>query len=315
MPVSLVNIFYNSLSFATATSAWTNSDLTSLAPDGWYSEVGIFRRQYLGVLGPVQTCPSCILSCGAAVSGVGAVGTYALDFSLGTDIGAVVVKFLPSNIPDKATWTYDGVSASEYSSQSEGYLQGVVGQITAGTACGITNALGSSGATFSGTSYIYDTALAGFIDTGVASNMGPYTNAAAGGVALTTSAPGECFMVIPKPLSSPGSMSMLIEGPCSGTGWNIEIFCPRQLQSFSVGNMGGSCGVTGTDMYYCSVDPTSDGTSAVIAVNDWVFTDPNGVNKFGAGEFPITMSAINYCITVGTDGVVTALTACSGSCV
>ncbi len=109
MPVSLVNIFYDSLSFATATSAWTNSDLTSLAPDGWYSEVGIFRRQYLGVLGPVQTCPSCILSCGAAVSGVGTVGTYDLDFSLGTDIGAVVVKFLPSNIPDKATWTYDGV--------------------------------------------------------------------------------------------------------------------------------------------------------------------------------------------------------------
>jgi len=314
MPVSLVNIFYDSLSFSTATNVWLDVDLVTPAPDGWYSEVGIFRRKHLGVLGPVQTCPECIIDCGSTVHASGSEGTYAIDFSVGTDIGAVVVKFYPSNIPDKATWTYDGVSASEYSSQSEGYLQGVVGEVVAAAACGIDNALGSNGATFAGDAYVYNNSLGYFVDTGAGSTMGPYTNQATGGVSLTATHPGECFMVIPKPTSSPGSISMLIEGPCSGSGWDLEVFCPRQLQSFQVGAMGGSCGVLGTTMYYCSVDPTSDGTSSVVAVNDWVFTDPNGATQFGAGQYPITIGGVDSCIEVGVDGVVTSITTCTGNC-
>tara|TARA_R110002050_G_scaffold41606_3_gene100790 strand:+ start:1456 stop:2409 length:954 start_codon:yes stop_codon:yes gene_type:complete len=316
MPI--VNIFYDSISFSTATNVWDDAALTTPSADGWYSELGIYREKVSGVLGPVQTCPSCLnpVACGTAISASGNEGQYALSFSVGTDTGAIVVKFFPSNIPDKCAWTFDGVTASEYSCKSFGYLEGIIGNEAQGLTCNsstqpLTNALGSNGQSYSGTLWEYNGAT--FIDTTAPVTMGPYP---ASDVTLTSADPGWAYMVIPKPNASPQTVSLLIDAMCGTTGWFLEIYCPRALDVRSVGVDDGTCGVYSTLMYSCSVLDIAgeDGSSSNLGLHDWVFADPNGVTQFPAGRYPTLVAGIESCITVSTDGIITAIDTCSGNC-
>lgn len=50
------NYYLNGPSLASATAVFTNSDLTIKAPDGWYQQEGIVRRQLSGSLLPQQNC-------------------------------------------------------------------------------------------------------------------------------------------------------------------------------------------------------------------------------------------------------------------
>lgn len=43
-------------SFSTATAVWINSGLTTKAPDGYYSFGGNYRRQFDGLLQPIEPC-------------------------------------------------------------------------------------------------------------------------------------------------------------------------------------------------------------------------------------------------------------------
>ena len=128
---TLVNVYYDGLTFSNATGIFTDSSLTIYAAAGWYAESGIYRYwDGLGVLGPPTTCPVCPVRCDSTISGNGGQGIYKLEFDAGEDTGAVIIRFNPAAVPDRCTWTYDGVSASEYSSPTQGYLQGVIGVYT-----------------------------------------------------------------------------------------------------------------------------------------------------------------------------------------
>ena len=157
--------------------------------------------------------------------------------------------------------------------------------------------------------------VSNFSNTFVNVTMGPYASQADGGVTITSGSPGEAFMVIPKPNVSPSEINFTIDGPCGSTGWTIQVYCARELQRFEVGPAGGACGLGGTFMYYCSVDPASDGTATVIGLHDWVFQDANGVAAFPAGMYPVTMGGVDYCVTISDDGIVTAIAVCAGTCV
>jgi hypothetical protein len=45
--------------FATATSIWTNSNLTVKAANGFYQKDGVYRQMSGGELLPVANCPEC----------------------------------------------------------------------------------------------------------------------------------------------------------------------------------------------------------------------------------------------------------------
>ena len=140
--------------------------------------------------------------------------------NLGNSTGAVKVNFNPASIPDKCSWTYDSVTRSEYSSATEGYLQGVIGTVSSGNSCSglpLTNANGSNGQTTSGATYSYDAGSNSFVNQGIPATLGPYANEAAGGIDLTTNAPGNCIMVVPKPNTTPETVDFVIEGPCGST--------------------------------------------------------------------------------------------------
>lgn len=66
------NYYLNGASFAVATAVYTNSSLTTLAPDGYYSEGGVVRQQVSGVLQTQSSCPGCGVSVSLCYSNVDA---------------------------------------------------------------------------------------------------------------------------------------------------------------------------------------------------------------------------------------------------
>ena len=64
-------------SFSSATKVYTNAELTTVAPDGYYSDQSISRQQVSGVLLPQVTCPSCDNS---YLIGFGVTAQNACDF-------------------------------------------------------------------------------------------------------------------------------------------------------------------------------------------------------------------------------------------
>ena len=338
MPFPPQPFYFDTITFQTATDVWLDAALTSPAPDGYYAQSGIYREKSGGVLGPVQSCPTCGVTCNTSISASGGAGVYSVSYDVGNSVGAVVIQFSPMSIPDKLTWTYDGTSASEYSSILNGYAQGLIGTVAAGSTLPdpITNANGSNGATYSGLNYTYDNSTGTFISS-TPTTIGPYTNALAGGVTLdptnqgyhpiTFLVPNPAVMVVPKINSAVTTVDMVIEGPGAATQWDLVAYCPRALNRFDANVAGGSCSGTfpgGNDIYTCSVDPFTNGTSNLttgnvvnyLTVGDWVFSDQNGVNQKPAGIYPVNepSSGLIKCVTVSGNGVITNITTCAGSC-
>jgi hypothetical protein len=316
--------FWSGTSFASAAQLYTDSNLTIVAPDGTYSVGGITRVMAGGVLGPHTPCPTCVVPCGTGINGSGQQGQYALTMDVGLTTGAVIVRFNPAFVPDRCQWTYDGVSASEYSCTAFGYLSGIIGGYQGANPPGsfgcsggaISNLNGSSGVQYSGIPYVYDVPSSTFIATGpsVPNLMGPYTNQASGGTTLTSAGPGWAMMVIPKPNTTPTTVDFLMDGPCGGTVWSLQVQCPAPLNAFQCKPHPAACADPVGDPFYTAHPGSGSGASAAIFVNDWAFEDVNGVTHKAAGQYLVDNNGSQDCVTVSADGVVTSVTACSGSC-
>ena len=126
------SFYYDGLTFAAATNVWLDAALTIPAPDGFYGTAGYYRREVGGFFCSKQFAPLVVHLWQSIPGVVFGQGRYNFTYDLGTSSGAVLVRFQPGPGPAKCTWTFGGVSASEYSSSTEGYLQGVVGTIAAG---------------------------------------------------------------------------------------------------------------------------------------------------------------------------------------
>jgi len=328
-------VYWAGTSFAAATTIFTDPNLQTIAPDGWYSVGLISREMVAGILGAPVTCPECDISCDTIVSGAGGIGEYRSDVLLGNDTGAVIIRFNNYSIPDKCTWTYDGVSASEYSTALFGYMQGMIGEgALIGTipcggvianctySCGgttITNASGSGGATINN-AVVYNGATAGgvtsWVNSGSTTTLGPYANKAAGGTTLVDGQPGEAMMVVPKPNGLPDTMSFVVDGPCAGTAWRIAINCPIELNLFKckAGKTFPCTDVLPDDFCTAHVG-NATGVSGGVFVNDWAFEDVNGVTPKPADTYLVEDNAgVRSCVVVSANGVITAVSVCSGSC-
>ena len=283
-------------------------------------------------LGAYSTLAACNTACtpvapcsGSFATPTLPVGQYNIDMDAGAATGAIIVRFDPYQVPDRCTWTYDGVSASEYSSPSDGYMTGIIGCVAGGgtNGCGapggsnpmITNGLGSNGVTFAGTVSNWDPATTAFVSTGTTVNMGPYTNQASGGTTLTPGlvGPGYSMMVVPKPNATPSLVQFQMDGPCGSTIFNFEANCPVKLPRKDRGELvttTGKCGIYTHDFYTASPQYV-DGISLFLDVHDWVFEDEDGVTPLPAGDYPAKFpGGPNRIITVA-NGVITAMVACT----
>lgn len=334
--------YWPGTSFASASQLYTDSNLTTVAPDGMYQQGGVFREMIGGVLGAVTTCPDCIVPCDTELDGGGGAGLYLASVDIGTTVGVVLIRFQAYSVPDKCTWSYDydnsgtPTTASEYSTQNFGYAQGVVG---AGGALGcdacqtssllpadpgcdpvapvvqnICNANGSNGLTYPAQILNYNFALTQFVPTGAVTTLGPYTDQASGGTTLFNTAPGWAMMVVPKPNGLPATLDLAIEGACCNTGWRIYVSCPTQLNIFTCLPSPAACTSATTDPFFTAHTGNTSGSAGSVFLHDWAFEDQYGVTIKAAGIYLVTTGAGQQCVTVGPNGVVTNVAACVGSC-
>ncbi len=310
---TLGNYYYDGTSFALATGLFTNSSLSVVAPDGWYSQGGIYRKMTGGVLGATNTCPSCITSCGSTPVSQNVFAKSLLTVDVGVNVGAVIVEFtVGAGNNARATWTYNAITASEYSSPNTpggGYLQGLIGDQGC---CGATNMTGSGGTTYTGAEQSYSGGV--WQPNGNVSTWGPYLNQAAGGVTLNSFGGwGTTIMVVPKTSAVLNTIDFVIDSPNAGTfDWSIKVLCPAYLPSFqgtlsSQGDCATACSITTSpDLFYHA--PVS-GATGLPAVNDWVFTDSSGVTAVADGYYSVFFGGVFSCMETA-NGVIINLTSC-----
>lgn len=295
---------------ATSTAVFTDVELTVCAADGMYSNGAIVRQQLNCSLFPQQTCGTCAAPCDSTISASGNMGVYLLDLDLGStasDTGAIVITFDPFSYPDGIIGDFDNTKYNKLSSPTFGHLAG--GSPTQPTYLGSTTSQSTcDGGVVTGT-YIglteYNYVVgSGFVTTGLTQDV----TVAAGDTALTSSAPGACVMVIPKPNQTPSTLSLSFYGVCTGTAFDVQVSCPAALTSLIstsvAANADDACESTRDSLLY--IVPVT-GTSAVPALHDWVFTDVNGANIAAQGFYGVN---VNKWIQVSADGVVVAAGTC-----
>ena len=87
--------YLNGSDLSTATAVFTNSNMTTLASAGYYSDGVVTRYQTASVgLGPVLTCPQCTDLAPSTIQGLSQnpLGLYEIYTNFGTDIGAIKVE-------------------------------------------------------------------------------------------------------------------------------------------------------------------------------------------------------------------------------
>ena len=339
------SFYFLGLSFATASQIYLNANLTVVAPDGfWYSDGVVVRYMLAGSLTPPVACPYCGPSCDYDFLAGGNEGQFNITFDATATTGAILLWFDPANVPDRCTWTYDGVTASEYSGggvaasayASGGYMQGLIGGTTSAANGGtfmcspigggtttITNNTGSAGVSYPQDEWEWDATLPvpAWVNTGNTVNIGPFTNMASGGVTLNNiDIPGPSMMVIPKPNATPSTVSIKIDGPCGGTVWSLAVQCPIKLNGFPIGVAGGVCGPTGSytsTVYMARNFPASQGLASTISLHDWGFLDPDGVTPIPAGIYPVIVDGPFYgCWEFDSNGIcinISTAFACGGA--
>lgn len=303
---ALGNYFIDAPTLAGATSVYTDAAMTIPAADGWYSDGTTVRQQIGGVLGIVQTCPSCTFPCGTGVSAAGGSGIYDLTFNAGTDVGCTIIYFDPVNIPDGIRVQYDGSTFNELTAPSTGYLaSGVptnytfIGLTTAD--CGIGAALAGGG--YAGEDeYVFNGATFDLVGS-----SGTVTGVV-GDVQLTNPAPGYATLYIPKPNNAPEDMTLEVFGPCGSTGWNIEINCPELLISCPTSIIEGDCAEEFPNNYYNV--PNRGGVLGEPAINEFFVQDEYGLVRVPAGNWTINPPSGKKQIVVDANGVITNIIVC-----
>ncbi len=301
-------IYYlNGTTLENSTSIYTDAALTTCASDGFYADgSGIVRELSSCILGPVQTCPTCLTACGGApITYSLGEGVFLLDIDLGdtvSDVGAAIVKFTPANIPDGIKATYNGVVYNKFSLDNAtvgGYKGSTVADGYTYLGYDSATCVPVAGTTYSNlTKYRYNGTS--FVDTGTTEDITPQ----AGELQFSTVAnPGTFYMVIPKVSQSIKELNIEIAGVCTATAFTVEVECPVLLTSFLSSVRGNTqiqaCGfsVISTPIYNAPVS----GTAGNPAVNDWVFSDAYGENVLAQGFYKI--NALEF-IEVDANGII-----------
>jgi hypothetical protein len=281
----MATFYINGTTLSNSTAVFTDANLATCAPDGFYSDgSGISREQTDCVLGPIQNCPACILPCGEPIINVtSGAGIYSMQVDVGgeaTDVGAIVIKFYPAAIPDGIKVTYDGVEYNTLSSIVDGYHGGNLGYTYIGASTAVCVPV--AGTTYALNEYEYINSI-GFVATGApATNITP----GAGELSFSAVSPGRCTMVIPKTSSIPSLLDISIIGVCLDTAFSIDIECPVILTGYPSTlvhpSSSAACADALTEQYY---NAPQDGAVGIPSLYDWVFEDAYGQTVLADGYY------------------------------
>lgn len=306
--------FLDGSSFSDSTAIYQDSQMNIPAADGWYSDGTIIRQQISGVLQPAQMCVSCGTPCGIGSSElVGSEGIFKMNIDTGStalDVGAIVIRFTPFNVPDGIKAVFNGITYNQVVSQVEGILDGVpsglpifLGATSAQATCPSGSFIGGP---FTLSEYIFDPVTEVFDPTGMTENV----TVISAQDKTTLTAPGVCVMIIPKTSPTPSPLEITLYGICSSTSFNISIECPTLLKKFKASypvqeNPSTLCDAPlNQDYYIVSVN----GTYPYIGLYDCIFLDPYGVNKAPNGYYKTNNLASPNDIIEVVNGVVEQIT-------
>jgi hypothetical protein len=337
---------FDGLNFSQATSLFTDSGLTTLAPDGWYSQGGIIRQQLNGVLLNAQPCSECLVPCGSGVEGsFSANGLFTATVDLGNTIGASILYFFMGNaIPDGVGVTYNGTQYNRLTCGGNHNTTSIVdGSGTTVDYAGIGNQ-GTGNVTYVGSDTQVPQLLAqspfNNIPSGSCSNSdkpqdytltgNPATYVAQGTYQTVTAVSAQVgcnptgsqvfTLVVPKTTSSPTVVTVLISAPLCGTLFRWEVDCPIVLPNFTASAIQSTtaCAAATTTYYFArnatgQSTPFSIDTNTTPNIGNWVFSDANGSTYLN------DTSTIKYYIISGTtalgvrNGVVVSRGNCAGT--
>ncbi len=312
--------YIDSQSFTTATAVYTDAQLTTKAPDGYYQNCGQYRQQTAGVLGPIQICPFCEKAvCGTKPTAgwtTSSQGVYDFEIDLGTGTNVNwQVKLTSSDIPTGIFVTHNSVVYSAGSSSAYGWLAGPYfgknSEITAYDfpnfspyAVNKMNWDGLSNGSGVGT---------GFVPSGSTENI-VVAPGDVSGVALN---PGVVNLFIPKIAAEPRTATIRIVGPVGANLNSVSLSntCPVALTSFSASGRFGAavdaCTATNSNTYY---NGPVTGTAGEPALYDVIFTDVAGSTKLatssGAGFYGFTSSSASGYFEIDANSVIIAIGSC-----
>ena len=310
MPYS--NFFIDSSSIKTAYAAYTDINMTTPAPDGWYSNCGVSRQQSGGrFVTPGLSCEdaSCVLQC-AVTGGVSVVFNaaagprwYKYDIDLGTATGAVRIDMVRSGaggtefgmIYELGDRVYPDILPSGYQPD---FLRSVQRSYNSIGAFNFTNILitagGGSCAPVANTNInVYKRNATGVFASGGLTQRyrGPLMS---NSPVLTTN---PIVQYIPKADSYYNILNVNLIQFCitASSNWTIRTYCPVKLQfykrsvAFSTPIGAGSCAAIATNnLWYLgrvrNPDPTWPNAPQV---DDFAFADENSVNFLPDGFYKV----------------------------
>lgn len=296
--------YLDSATLSAATCIYLDSQLTTCAPNGVYSD-GIVTREMLDcVLLPAQPCIGCYESCDSSFSSIGSEGIYEISISTGTDVGAIVLRLNDGSKPNGMRAIFNSQVYNKFSSPFDGVHQST--NPSGYTFIGLVSEdCGISGVTYPALP-VYK------MDAGVFV-LQPSTQSLtvnSGDVSLSTSFQPQ-LMVIPKTSPTALILTLQIAGVCPPDTWSLESKCPVLLPGYGTSNpvasMGETCDAEIVNEYYFASlidNPT-------INLYDYVFTDQYGQFPVADGFYLAQNMGVYFGIQV-QNGVVIDMGSCDG---
>lgn len=300
--------YLNGPDLISSTAVFTDSALTTCAPDGYYKQGLIVRQLVSCVLLPPQNCPACVDACDSGlIESNTEPGVFTVSLSTGTDpgdVGAIVITFNPLAAPDGIQVEFDGVIYNALSSPTYGYLAGTASMPT------------YIGATASDCGLVIDSPhlldiwnwFSGAWQSPTSTEV---VNITSGQLDLTGASPGDCVMVIPKLTGTPSVIDIKIISACPTNDFSMTVACPELLPSFpstGVWETQESACVSIEDETYYSASVNGDGTT--LGQFDWVFSDAYGQNVLPDGYYGSASCPPGFDIFFVENGVIKEFYVC-----
>jgi hypothetical protein len=327
MAATFDSYFINATVFSDATSIFTDSDMTIVAPDGVYQFNGVHRTMSGGVLGSPFFCGTCCANCSKTY--IYPIPPLKNKFhEVCANIGqstslAIIAKFKFTSSPIQLLGYPIGIRA-KFDGQ---FYQGVT-----------SNRFGYLPEFFVGDSTIVSPAELETYSPYVLGRLAwqPLTNTfiptqnvftlvTQAMVNSTANNPDECYLLVPKTVQV-STIDVQVFSPHrpsdnGGGGCDITIPCPTALQSYPVSDVA----ITSSD---ACLNTSATNNAYIMRVNsvsgmprlfDRMFTNPSGLTPLPDGYYMIQNNFAGSVATTawvhisGTNGVVQAVGTCASS--
>ena len=220
-----------------------------------------------------------VIACGTLLNQGGGQGYFEgeLDFSI--TIGAIVVYFYVSGVPDGVSFLYNSVTYNTLTSNAEGRKTAASGTNNiVGSGSSSTEAALIAGSPYTLTKSVWNGTSFGATGNTESGLIAAATNINLGAAGLSYT------LVIPKTAASPSNGVLKILGnPIGTTVWIVSAPCPITLPSFTTNSVNstfqGACCAAQNQTYYFARNASLSGNSFVIdtntlpQVNNFVFSD------------------------------------------